>query len=115
MQALLTGTKLGSATADTAQMITKYAAPASIPQINRWLAAPFEKKSPASSEDTQYITIILISTIFSPIENLYSNPATNINSTPVIRYAAIRHFRSATKRSVLNALFKIHYLPFFQI
>lgn len=53
MQALLTGVKLGSATADTAQMIRKYAAPASIPHRNLRLAAPFEKKSPANSEETQ--------------------------------------------------------------
>ena len=37
--------------------------------VNLLWATFFEKKSPASSEDTQYITIILISTIFSPIEN----------------------------------------------
>lgn len=53
MQALLIGIKSGSATADTAQMITKYAAPASIPQMNLWLAALFEKKSPDKSEEMQ--------------------------------------------------------------
>ena len=33
-QALLNGIKLGSTTAETAQIIKKYAAPANIPQIN---------------------------------------------------------------------------------
>ena len=53
IQVLLIGTNPGSATAETAQIIRKYAAPASIPHINLRLAAPLEKKSPASKEEIQ--------------------------------------------------------------
>ncbi len=44
IQVLLTGTNPGSATTETAQITRKYAAPASIPQINLRLGAPLEKK-----------------------------------------------------------------------
>ena len=69
----------------TAHMTRKYTAPAANPHRNLRLAAPFEKNSPASSDDTQYTTIIAISTTFSPSENLYNNPATATSSIPVIR------------------------------
>jgi hypothetical protein len=98
----LTSENSGSKNAETTHITTKYDAPAASPHKNLRQSACFEKSIPAISDETQYISMTHTLTIHSLISALYNMKATIRSRRALVRYAAIRHLKSAT------AFFKIH-------
>lgn len=107
---------MGSTHNDIRQIIKKYDIPAANPHKKRLLGAFLENNMPAVKEEIQYITIILISTIFSSIENLYNRIAIMSKHSPVNVYDASKHFNNETILIVEAILFtfsSINNIPLF--
>jgi hypothetical protein len=97
---MLNSENSGSRKAETTHIITKYAAPASSPQINLRHIALLAYMKPANRDDIQYISIIHTVTNPSLISAIYSKKATARSKIALITYEAIRHLSKA------NAFFK---------